>query len=122
MQKIAVPVRDGLVDDHFGHCEAFAIYAVDEGGAPRLEETLPAPSGCGCKSGLAQVLAAKGVAVLLAGHMGEGAAAKLRAAGVEVCRGCTGAADAAVAAWVAGRLVDSGAACAAHGGCDHRRR
>ena len=27
--KIAVPTRNNVVDDHFGHCEAYTIFTVD---------------------------------------------------------------------------------------------
>lgn len=29
--KIAVPSRDGHVDDHFGHCEYYTIFDVIDG-------------------------------------------------------------------------------------------
>ena len=30
MKKIALPTRNGLIDDHFGHCEFYTIFTVDE--------------------------------------------------------------------------------------------
>ena len=27
--KVAVPTKNNVVDDHFGHCEAYAIFTVD---------------------------------------------------------------------------------------------
>ena len=30
MKKIALPTRNGLIDDHFGHCEFYTIFIVDE--------------------------------------------------------------------------------------------
>lgn len=30
MIKLAVPTRAGQVDEHFGHCESFTIYAIDD--------------------------------------------------------------------------------------------
>ena len=29
--KIALPTRGKMVDDHFGHCEAFTIYTIEQG-------------------------------------------------------------------------------------------
>ena len=29
--KIAVPTRDGVVDNHFGHCDHYTIFTVEEG-------------------------------------------------------------------------------------------
>ena len=70
--KIAVPTRDGRVDDHFGHCAYYTIFDVIDGevtGSSRLAS----PEGCGCKSGIAPVLKQMGVVVMLAGNMGQGA-------------------------------------------------
>ena len=70
--KIAVPTRDGHVDDHFGHCDHYTIFTI-ENRQIVARETLPSPEGCGCKSGIATVLKDMGVEVMLAGNMGEGA-------------------------------------------------
>ena len=49
--KIAVPTRDGVVDDHFGHCAYYTIFNVINGNV--VETTrMPSPEGCGCKSGI----------------------------------------------------------------------
>lgn len=41
--KIALPSRDGMVDGHFGHCEAFTIYTLDESKNIIEEEKLTPP-------------------------------------------------------------------------------
>ena len=87
--KIAVPARDGLVDEHFGHCKEFLVFSVDNG-ALKPEPTLPSPEGCGCKSGVAADLARAGVTHLVAGNMGEGAVRVLAANGITVIRGASG--------------------------------
>ena len=28
--KVAVPARQNQIDDHFGHCEVFKIYSIDD--------------------------------------------------------------------------------------------
>ena len=71
--KIAVPTRDGVVDNHFGHCAYFTVFTVNDQKQVTGRETLPAPQGCGCKSGIATVLHEMGVEVMLAGNMGDGA-------------------------------------------------
>ena len=30
MTKIAIPTRDNVVDDHFGHCDHYTIISVDD--------------------------------------------------------------------------------------------
>lgn len=47
--KIAVPTRAYAVDDHFGHCEAYTIFTIDENKNIKSIESLPSPQGCGCK-------------------------------------------------------------------------
>ena len=87
--KICCPTKDGRIDDHFGHCAYYTIFTV-ENGQITAEETMASPEGCGCKSGIAPVLAEKGVIVMLGGNMGEGARSTLNANGIEVIRGCSG--------------------------------
>ncbi len=79
--KIAVPSRNGEVDSHFGHCEYFTIFSLNENQIC-TEEPLTPPPGCGCKSNLVSSLAEQDVRVLLAGNMGQGAVNKLNAAGI----------------------------------------
>ncbi|MHB0897304.1 MAG: NifB/NifX family molybdenum-iron cluster-binding protein [Spirochaetales bacterium] len=116
--KIAVPSRDGLVDEHFGHCKEFLIFRV-EGEALVEEQAIPSLQGCGCKSGVAAVLARSGVTHLVAGNMGEGAVRVLAAQGIKVVRGASGQARAAAEAFAKGTLADSGEGCAGHGGEGH---
>ena len=36
--KIAVPTRDGRVDDHFGHCSYYTIFDVIDGKASSISK------------------------------------------------------------------------------------
>lgn len=118
IMKIAVPSRDGLVDEHFGHCKEFLIYRVEKGGLVE-EQAVPSPADCGCKSGIASVLARSGVTHVVAGNMGEGAVRVLQAQGIKVLRGASGQAKAAAEAFATGALKDSGEGCAGHGDQGH---
>ena len=31
MKKLAIPTREGMVDDHFGHCAYYTIVTLNEG-------------------------------------------------------------------------------------------
>ena len=42
--KIAVPTREGRVDDHFGHCDHYTIYTIENNAVVATEE-LPSPQG-----------------------------------------------------------------------------
>lgn len=112
--KLAVPSKGDLVDDHFGHCEFFSVYTVEN--AQIISETrINPPAGCGCKSDIAQELARQGVSLMLAGNMGQGAVNKVSSAGIEVIRGCSGNTRELVESYINGKIKDSGEACASHG-------
>lgn len=112
--KIAVPTRNGKVDDHFGHCDHYTIYTVENKQIISREE-LPSPQGCGCKSGIAADLQQMGVEVMLVGSMGAGALNKLQACGIKVVRGCMGDIESVVNGYLLGFVLDSGIGCAGHG-------
>lgn len=119
--KIALPSRQNMIDDHFGHCEYFTVFTIDDAGKGILnQEVIASPAGCGCKSNIAQVLAEMGVSVMLAGNMGEGAVQVLNGAGIQVLRGCAGDVKEVALLFIDQKLVDSGDACHAHGHeCQH---
>ena len=93
MKLIAIPTRDGMVDDHFGHCAYYTVVTLDEQNQVVKQERLDSPEGCGCKSNIASVLQEMGITLMLAGNMGMGAYNKLSAHGIAVIRGCQGKVD-----------------------------
>ena len=111
--KIAVPTRDGHIDDHFGHCAYYTIFEIEDG---KIISTscLDSPEGCGCKSGIAADMEAMGIEVMLAGNMGEGAKNKLQSHNIKVIRGCKGDIEAVVKGYLLGFVMDSGEACHHH--------
>ena len=111
--KIAVPTKNGVVDNHFGHCDHYTIFTVNDGEV-KMKEILPSPQGCGCKSGIVFVLCQKGVQVMLVGNMGEGARNVLESNGIKVIRGCYGDIDKLVMDYIAGNVVDNGEQCSHH--------
>jgi predicted Fe-Mo cluster-binding NifX family protein len=115
MTKIAIPSRDGQVDEHFGHCGYFTVLTVNEDKAVVGEETFAPPAECGCRSNLVETLVGMGVTALIAGNMGQGAADKLRRAGLTVVRGAAGPVREAAEAFLAGNLKDKDELCRAHG-------
>lgn len=113
--KIALPSYQNQIDEHFGHCEYFTVYTVDGQNKIVAEEIIGSPAGCGCKSNIVQTLAEKGVKLMLAGNMGQGAVNVLNSHGIDVLRGCSGNVKTVTESWLAGNLVDSGISCAQHG-------
>lgn len=116
--KIAVPTAGNVVDDHFGHCQFYTIFTIDNNSVIN-KEILPSPQGCGCKSNIASVLAEMGVKYMLAGNMGQGALNVLNNNGIDVLRGNSGDVDALVSEFLKGSLTDSGEGCNHTHGADH---
>ena len=112
--KIALPTRDEMIDNHFGHCEAYTIYTIGTDNEIEKCKKLPSPQGCGCKSNIASVLQQIGVTVMLAGNMGDGALNVLSKCGITVYRGCSGKAFDVVKVFLSGSISDSGKGCSAH--------
>ena len=112
--KVAVPTRGNIVDSHFGHCEAYTIFSVDENKKIISTEVLPSPQGCGCKSNIAATLREKEVSVMLAGNMGDGALNVLNHHGISVYRGCSGDVKQVAETFLQGQIGDSGESCHHH--------
>lgn len=113
--KIALPVTNSnQIDDHFGHCESYSVYTINDKNEITDVKNIPSPQGCGCKSNIASVLANEGVTVMLAGGIGGGAINVLNYSGIEVIRGCSGDANKIVKMYLAGKINDSGETCSHH--------
>jgi predicted Fe-Mo cluster-binding NifX family protein len=120
--KVAVPTMGNFVDSHFGHCEMYTVFTLDERNQITGIEAVPSPQGCGCKSNIASVLQQMGVSVMLAGNMGAGAFNVLTNHGIEVYRGCSGNIRQVVENYAVGLISDSNVSCSSHHhheGLDH---
>lgn len=116
--KIAAPVTpSNEIDSHFGHCAFYNVYTISNQQITDIEK-IESPQGCGCKSNIANVLASKGVTLMLAGGIGEGAINVLNFSGIDVIRGCSGNASEVVKLYIEGSIQDSGSSCQHHHG-DH---
>lgn len=122
--RIAVPLADGALSQHFGHSEQFAFFTRDKDAHRVLKaELLPAPVGG--HGSLPAWIKAHGASVVLAGHIGAGAQDGLAAAGCTLVAGAPDLAPQDLAqAYLDGRLQGGEAAgcCGhdegnAHGGC-----
>ena len=113
--KIAIPTTEAnTVDAHFGHCEFFTVFTI-ENQAIVSSEIVQSPQGCGCKSNIAETLHDMGVEVMLAGNMGGGAVNVLQSNGITVYRGAEGDVKELVEQFVIGNVEDSGKSCSQHG-------
>ncbi len=67
-QKIAIPVTNGLLSAHFGHCQHFVIAEVVDGKIIQLTEEIPPPHEPGV---IPKWLGNRGVDIVLAGGIGQ---------------------------------------------------
>ena len=111
--KIAIPTRDGVIDDHFGHCAYYTIFEIENKQIVATSR-LDSPEGCGCKSNIAAEMEQMGIEVMLAGNMGEGAKNVLEKHNIRVIRGCSGEIETLIKSYILGFVFDSGEACAHH--------
>lgn len=111
MIKIAVASENGMVTEHFGHCESFIIFEVENNQIIK-NETIPNP---GHKPGfLPNYLNDMGVNVIISGGMGGGAIEIFNEKGIEVITGASGDAKAAATSYLQGALKSTGSVCHEH--------
>ena len=103
--RIAIPLAEGRLSMHFGHCQEFALIDVDtEKGMVSNQEILPAPDH---QPGLLpRWLAEQGAEVIVAGGMGQRAQMLFDQAGIEVVVGAPSDTPEKIAAdYVSGSLT-----------------
>jgi len=111
MLKIAVASDNEMVTEHFGHCEGFICFDVEDNNVVK-SETIPNP---GHRPGfLPNFLADRGVNVIISGGMGGGAVDIFNQRNIEVIIGARGNAREAVEAYLNGSLKSTGSICHQH--------
>jgi predicted Fe-Mo cluster-binding NifX family protein len=109
--KIAVASEGKNVSEHFGHCEGFTIFVVQN----RQIEAKEFISNPGHKPGFLPVfLYEQGVNVVISGGMGGGAVDIFNEKGIEVVTGASGDAQEAVEQYLRGDLKSTGSVCHEH--------
>ena len=109
--KIAVASEGNNVKQHFGHCDCFTLFDVENGAIIR-QESVPNP---GHRPGfLPNFLADLGVTVIISGGMGGGAVEIFHERNVAVVVGASGEAKNAVERYLSGELVSTGSVCQEH--------
>jgi predicted Fe-Mo cluster-binding NifX family protein len=84
IMKIAIPLAQGKLTAHFGHCEQFALMDVDNGDIKNKELLTPPPHEPGV---LPRWLHELGANVIIAGGMGQKAISLFDEAGIKVITG-----------------------------------
>jgi predicted Fe-Mo cluster-binding NifX family protein len=82
--KFAIPLAEGKLTAHFGHCQEFAIVSVEDNQIKNKEIVIPPPHEPGV---LPRFLADQKVDVVLAGGMGHKAIELFAQAGIRVVTG-----------------------------------
>ncbi len=106
--KIAVACENDMITDHFGHCEYFHIFEI-ENRIIMKSQSIPNP---GHKPGfLPKFLNDLGVTVVISGGMGSGAMDIFYENGIEVIVGAKGPVRAAAEQYLQGKLKSIGSIC-----------
>ena len=115
--RIAVTYENGNVFQHFGHTTHFALYDCEDG---QIVSSVVVPTLGSGHGALAGFLKNSRVDVLICGGIGGGAQQALKEAGIQLYGGVQGKCQAAVEAFVAGRLnYDPDARCDHHDHGEH---
>jgi predicted Fe-Mo cluster-binding NifX family protein len=115
--RIAIPVTDGQIPNHLGHCKSF-LFAEVENGVVSKEVELPNP-GHGPGGPPPAFVASQGVHQVLAWGMPPHAQGMFAQAGIKVQLGATGEARQALRDFLAGTLKLTTEALDAGGRCGH---
>ena len=109
--KYGIPVSNGMLDAHFGHCQGFALIDTDDARKEILKsETIPSP---GHEPGvLPGWLAGQGAKIVIAGGMGGRAVDLFRESGIDVITGAPPIApEQVVVEFMNGTLISGGNTC-----------
>jgi predicted Fe-Mo cluster-binding NifX family protein len=109
--KFAIPLAEGVLCAHFGHCQQFAIIETEDGQIKDKELHTPPPHEPGV---LPNWLAELGVSVVIAGGMGRRALGLFSEKGIQVTVGAPSSPpEALVEQYLKGTLI------AGQNICDH---
>lgn len=109
--RVAIACDGNNVSGHFGHCEGFTVYEIENksvAGASFLENP-------GHKPGfLPKYLGEKGINAIISGGMGEMAQTLFAQNGIEVVVGAEGDIDDVIAKYISKGLISTGSVCEHH--------
>ena len=107
--KAAVPLAAGVLCNHFGHCEQFAVLQVEDGQIGATELLTPPPHEPGV---LPRWLGEQGVDLIFAGGMGQRALSLFQEQGIRVITGAPNQEPAAIIqSYLAGSLMTGANVC-----------
>jgi predicted Fe-Mo cluster-binding NifX family protein len=111
MRKIALATEGSDISSHFGHCQGFTLFDIEQDKV--VSQTFLANPGH--KPGLLPALLhQQGVHVVVAGGMGQGAIDLFMEAGIDVITGAQGSVMDTLDRYLAGDLLSTGSVCHDH--------
>ncbi len=122
VMKIAVASDGSIVSAHFGHCESFTIFEVEDKKVVK-KEVVPSPGHT--PGHLPVFLEGLGVNVIMSGGMGGKAIDLFNAQGIDVITGARGDVDTLVDEYLKGNIESAYSVCQEHahrgsrGDCAH---
>lgn len=106
--RVAIANDNNHVSNHFGHCENFKVYEVEEG-TIKNTEVIKNPEH---KPGfLPKFLKSKQIDIIVAGGMGSRAVQLFDENGIEVYTGIIGTCDEVINKYISGSLVSANSVC-----------
>ena len=118
--RIAVAYDKGLIGEHFGHAEMFAIYDYPNADVERCTKRLVETVGLHGHQDMAELMRRERVDAVISGNMGAEAKSALLRLGIVPIAGYEGSADDAADLLILGQLplFDEGGGCSGScGGC-----
>jgi len=106
--KVAIATDGNMVAGHFGRCQEYTTYQVEDG---QVSGRMVVPNPGHEPGFLPRYLAGMGVKVIMAGGMGPRAQALFDEAGIQTVVGVTGPVDDVIRAFAAGQLQGGDSLC-----------
>lgn len=109
--RIAIAKEGGFVSQHFGHCEGFEVFSIDNNKIVGREYLV----NPGHRPGFLPVyLAEKNINAVVAGGMGATAQELFKNSGIRVIVGVQGSIENAMQLFMDGKLVSTESVCSEH--------
>jgi predicted Fe-Mo cluster-binding NifX family protein len=106
--KVGIAREGNVVSPHFGHCEGYAIFSLEDG---EISQRVDIPNPGHQPGVLPALLAREGVNLVIAGGMGPKAIDLFHAQGIEVCIGIDGEIETVIQAYLQGVLRSGESSC-----------
>ena len=116
MLVVAIAVKDNLVAKHFGHCDYFKVYEVENNQIKNDYQIKNPPHQ---KGALPNFLYQNNINVVITGNLGEMAVNNLVNLGIEAIRGVDGNPEEIITKYLNNTLVSSNAICEEHQNHSH---